>query len=71
MTLRRAESVLLVAPLAVLVGACGGGSSSTTLRVAAAASLTDVVGDLAERFEESRDGVEVEVNTGGSNALAL
>ncbi len=34
------------------------------------ASLTDAFGDLARAFERSRPGVAVQLNTGGSHALA-
>lgn len=76
---------LAVVPVAVTVlatAACGdvqdgdGGDAdgdanggSQTLRVFAAASLTDVFGDLGEQFEDEH-GVTVEFNFAGSSELA-
>lgn len=52
--------------------ACGtdDDGEETTLQVLAAASLTDVFGDLADEFEETHDGVEVELSFGSSTDLA-
>lgn len=59
--------------IASLAGGCGPAGSSDgpgdRLRVLAASSLTDVLGEIAERFEESRPDVEVELSFGGSSAL--
>jgi molybdate transport system substrate-binding protein len=68
-----ATSVLL----ATTLSACGsddgasadGGSSETTLVVYAAASLTATFEDIAEEFESTRDGVDVEFNFAGSSDL--
>jgi molybdate transport system substrate-binding protein len=63
------------ATAAVLVGAgttaCvgGNGDGGTTLTVYAAASLTPSFERLAEGFEESHAGVEVELNFAGSSDL--
>ncbi len=68
----------LVAGLHVVVGAmlvsgCGGGSggdaSGATITVFAAASLSDVMIDLAEAFERERNGAMVELNSGASSSL--
>ena len=42
----------------------------TTLRVLAAASLTDVFADLGEQFEAAHEGVEIELSFGSSTDLA-
>ncbi len=44
--------------------------ADSTLTVFAAASLTTVFDELAERFEAEHPGVDVVVNSGGSGALA-
>ena len=51
--------------------ACGGDAegSGTTLTVYAAASLTGSFGEIADRFEEEHDGVDVELSFGGSSDL--
>jgi molybdate transport system substrate-binding protein len=63
----------LFALLLVLAGACGddagGDASDTTVRVFAAASLTDALGELATAFEGAHPGTEVELNLAGSSAL--
>ena len=82
--MRRSVGVLLALPL-VLAG-CGGassgdggaaGSSSSgaddvtgSLTVFAAASLTDVFGDLGKDLEKAHPGLEVTFNFAGSQALA-
>lgn len=63
-----------------LVAGCGGGGSSQpaagapaaakTLTVSAAASLTDVFGQLGKTFEAQNPGVTVRFNYGGSSDLA-
>ena len=53
------------------LGACSQGDDEegTTLRVFAAASLTSTFEQLAEDFEGEEDGVDVELNFGGSSDL--
>ncbi len=60
-----------IATLTVL-SACGGGNGAdqVTLRVFAAASLTESFTELAERFESRNPGVRVELNFGPSSGLA-
>lgn len=58
-----------VVALAMVIPLVGCGEDEQTLTVLAAASLTDVFEDLAERFEEEH-GVEVELSFGSSTALA-
>jgi len=60
--LRWVTSILL---LLVAVG-CGGG---TGLTISTAASLGDAMEEIASEFER-REGVEVDINLGGSNTLA-
>lgn len=69
----------LVAPLCVAVAACacvpgGGGPPAAggerTLTVFAAASLTEVFGELGARFEAEHPGTAVEFSFAGSSALA-
>ena len=45
------------------------GSGETTLRVSAAAYLTQSFDELAEEFEQDHPGVSVDVNYGGSSGL--
>ncbi|WP_205353203.1 molybdate ABC transporter substrate-binding protein [Janibacter anophelis] len=66
-----------VAPLALALAACGSGSGSgsddggtTTLRVAAAASLTASFEEIATDFEAANEGVELEFQFAGSSDLA-
>jgi molybdate transport system substrate-binding protein len=65
--------VSLAAALALLlpVAACGGsGEEEPTLRVFAAASLTDPFSQIAEEFEEDNPGTRVQLNFGPSSGLA-
>lgn len=62
-------SILLAVVLLAAV-ACGGDDAAPdTVRVFAAASLTDAFGELAEAFEDAHPGTEVELNLAGSSAL--
>lgn len=56
----------LTAPLA----ACGAADDPDTLRVLAAASLTDAFTELGERFEADHEGVDVQLSFGSSTDLA-
>lgn len=61
-----------VAATALVLSACGassGSGGSTTLTVFAAASLTDTFEDLADRFSEVHDGVDVQLSFAGSSDL--
>ena len=57
----------------VLVAACGGSDegaeSDGVLLVSAAASLTDVFGEIASAFEAANPGIDVVLNLGASSAL--
>jgi molybdate transport system substrate-binding protein len=62
----------LLAGLCLLAGGCGGADAqrpAPTVTVYAAASLTDVVQELADRFRE-REGVEVRTSFAASSTLA-
>lgn len=70
---------VLAAGTALVLAGCGGGSSepaaappaqARTLTVSAAASLTDVFGELEKRFETDNPGVDVVMNFGASSTLA-
>ncbi|MEM9038042.1 MAG: molybdate ABC transporter substrate-binding protein [Actinomycetota bacterium] len=61
-------AVALIAAVVVLGGCGASGGDDETLLVFAAASLSDVLPPLAERFEAER-GVEVELVFAGSSAL--
>ena len=65
---------MLMAIVAMACLSCGGeGSANEPLRVSAAASLRDVVTDLASEFETRQNremGTSVELNFAGSNVLA-
>lgn len=66
----------LAAVLVLGVAACGGSEGEQqappprTLTVSAAASLTDVYGQLKAQFEQADPGTEVRLNFGGSDTLA-
>lgn len=67
--------VIVIGAGAILsLSACGGDQNGDgeerTLRVFAAASLTDVFQEIAEQFEAEHSGVKVELNFGGSSTLA-
>lgn len=70
-----AALVVLALAAAVLVVSCGGDDTAdaaatpTTVRVFAAASLTDAFTELAVDFEAANPGVTVELNLGASSAL--
>ncbi|MGH2571570.1 MAG: molybdate ABC transporter substrate-binding protein [bacterium] len=52
-----------------VVLSAAGASGAATLRVSAASSLTEAFGTIAEMFEASHPGTEVELNFGGSQIL--
>jgi molybdate transport system substrate-binding protein len=71
---RRLVALALLAATAACGPSDGGGeeppeAAPTTVRVLAAASLTEAFGAVADAFEEADDGVEVELSFGGSPAL--
>lgn len=51
------------------VAACSSGGTTGTVQVFAASSLTDAFGEVADAFETSGNGVEVELVLGGSSSL--
>lgn len=63
---------LLVLLLLAVASACGGGGNAdqVTLRVFAAASLTESFTELGKQFEEDHPGTEVVLNFGPSSGLA-
>ena len=70
---RRAVLAALTGVLALGVAACAGSSDAQpvrTLTVSAAASLTDVYGQLGPQFEAAHPGVTVRFNFAGSDTLA-
>ena len=73
--MRWRASVLAITWLGVVAGCTsggdggGGGAGEESIRVFAAASLTDAFGDIADTFEARNDGVTVELNFAGSSAL--
>lgn len=60
----------LAVGLTAVTSACGTGSSATTLTISAASSLTESFTSLGRAFEDAHPGVTVNVNFGGSSALA-
>ena len=78
MTIRRPRGVgwtatASVLALAVIVPATAAGAAAPeerTITVSAAASLTDVMPQIARRFERSHPGVRVRLNLGSSGALS-
>ena len=67
-TMRRLTAATTMAAAALMSIACG--SSGSTVNVYAAASLTELLGALAEAFETEQDGVSIKLNFAGSTALA-
>ena len=75
-SLPRSLALAAALALALPLAACGGddagsdgGSATTTLKVFAAASLTDTFTTLAKDFEAAHDGVDVVPTFGGSSDL--
>ena len=75
--LRHGLPALAVAALLASLGGCGGAGGGDadraeppTLLVSAAASLSEVIGAVADRFEEER-GVRILLNVAGSQTLAV
>ncbi len=58
-----------MACVALVATACGSNGDDTTIRVLAAASLTDAFADVAAAFEDAEPGVVVELNLAGSSSL--
>ncbi|WP_210506322.1 molybdate ABC transporter substrate-binding protein [Naasia sp. SYSU D00057] len=75
---RAAPAAIAALAAAALVGCAstgagsgaGTGATAGTVSVFAAASLTDVLEELADRFEAERPGVSVVLSFGGSSGLA-
>ena len=69
--MRTVPRVLAVGVIALALGGCSGEDrgGAGRLRVYAAASLVDLVGELADTFE-AREGAAVELNLAGTNTLA-
>lgn len=64
-----ARAAVAAATLTTLT-ACSSEPDTTVLTVHAAASLTDVMDEIADTFESEHPGVTVRLNTGGSSSLA-
>ncbi|MDF1605381.1 molybdate ABC transporter substrate-binding protein [Nocardioides sp. YIM 152315] len=64
-----AAALALTLPLVACGGGDEGADGSTTLTVYAAASLTSTFEQIADEFEAEHDGVEVELDFGGSSDL--
>lgn len=72
MSLRRRGSVFGILLTAVLLAGCAASPSvapRVTVRVAAAASLVDVVQQLADRYQQSNPGVRMQLSFGSSAQL--
>lgn len=52
-----------------LLAACASASGSSQILISGAASLTDVLGELAEAYQAGNEGVETTLNLGASSAL--
>ncbi len=64
---------IVIAALVLLLAGCGAGApggETRQLTVLAAASLTDVFGQLERSFEAANPGVDVRISFGGSSELA-
>ncbi|HEU5082200.1 MAG TPA: molybdate ABC transporter substrate-binding protein [Acidimicrobiales bacterium] len=70
MTTGRQATAAVLSVLLLLAGCGGDDGGDGTLRVAAAASLTDVVDGLSAVLEDDDDPLRVEVDLGGSSTLA-
>lgn len=69
---RRRSGLAPVLGLLIAIGAaCGSddGTDGRTIRVFAAASLTDALAEVADGFEAARPGLDVELNLAGSSTL--
>jgi molybdate transport system substrate-binding protein len=60
---------ILLVPLVLPLLSCGSDDGASTLRVFAAASLTDAFADIERAFEAAHDGVDVVLNLAGSSSL--
>ncbi|MDN4160166.1 molybdate ABC transporter substrate-binding protein [Nocardioides abyssi] len=67
--MRRAVLAAAVLLPAVLTSGCGGADDGTVLRVLAASSLAGPFEQIAEEFERTHEGVDVQLSTGGSTDL--
>jgi molybdate transport system substrate-binding protein len=56
--------------LLLVLASCGGGDGESTVRVFAAASLTDVFAEIADAFGEEHPDVDVQLEFGPSSGLA-
>lgn len=65
----RSAWAIVATCVALLLAACASGGDDRTIRVFAAASLTDAFGEIAEAFEDSEPGASVELNLAGSSSL--
>lgn len=61
--------IIMVIPLLILAG-CRDKNVKTTVRVMAAASMTEAFTEIKEQFEKKHPGIEVELNFAGSQKLA-
>lgn len=67
---RRLPLVFAVVAASIAATSCdGGGASDDSIRVLAAASLTDAFGEVVDAFEEANPDVAVEVSFAGSSSL--
>lgn len=70
---RAIRASLLSIAFAAVAGGCGSpgtsGTTDGTVVVLAAASLTDVFGEIETAFEAAHPGIDVELNFAGSSAL--
>lgn len=69
MKLLRTTTALLLCLLSACVGPASSETDRTTVRVFAAASLTNVFQELERSFEMSNDDLNIELNIAGSSAL--
>jgi molybdate transport system substrate-binding protein len=67
--LRRIATLFVALMLTVAGCADEGSADGSTVRVFAAASLTDAFGELADAFEDAHPGSTVELNLAGSSSL--
>ena len=67
---RRGASLRLMLPLALVLAGCDGGADAETVRVLAAASLTDVLPRIVERYREAHPDARFELQFAGSQTLA-
>ena len=67
--MKKITAVLMVMVLTAALWGCAAPSGESEVTVLAAASLTDVCGELKTVYEEENEGITINFSFGGSGAL--